>query len=120
MRGLLSREIEQYGFICHCTEKDEMYYLTTGKTTTLYIIGSAEPHDEYEDEEEFYYTFFKEKRWQENAEIETYADHLDLLQMAERVHKYMANRARYITTLKNMELRKQQKERMRYEDGIWK
>lgn len=96
MRGLLERQLSEYGFRCvEADEKEELYFLETGKSAALFIEGKCEPHEEYG--EEFYYNFYKQT-WYEKYpnEDKTLGEHLDCLQIVERVKRYFINRDRYI------------------------
>lgn len=105
MKGLLSRKLEEYGFKCYSSENEELYFRDTGRHTTLFIEGKCEPHEEYG--EEFYYDFYKQTTYKGERKVVVYAEHLDCLQMPERVQRYMTNRERYITWQKKMENRRE-------------
>jgi len=96
MDGLLSWKLKEYGFICaQADEKEELYYLETGRSTTLFIDGKNEPHPEFD--EEFYFNFYKRTFYKDHPNEDTvYAEHLDCEQIIKRVQTYFKNRKRYI------------------------
>ena len=109
LHGLLSRQLEKYGFMCiETNEKEEVYYKETGRTTTLFIEGICELHPEYG--EEFYFDFYKQIESSnsvfQGVERIDYGKHLDCEQIIKRVTTYFENRERYI---KRQELKAKRK-----------
>ena len=111
MNGLLSRGLKEYGFVCaQADEEEELYYLDTGRSTTLFIEGKNEPHPEFD--EEFYYDFYKRTFYRNHENQDTvYAEHLDCEQIMKRVQSYFENRKRYIAWQEKKKEKEESKKR---------
>lgn len=93
--GIIGRKLSKYGFICgQADEKGELYYLQTGRYTALYIEGKYEPHEEFD--EELYFDFYKQSNHPQYSKCDVLGEHLDCVQIIERVERYFKNRERFI------------------------
>lgn len=96
MSGILENRLKNFGFVCvQADEAEELYFLDTGRSTTLFIEGKMELHSEYG--EEFYYDFYKKTFYERHANKDTvYGEHLDAMKIVDRVSRYFENREKYL------------------------
>lgn len=96
MPGVLENRLGKFGFVCvQADEDEELYFLDTGRSTTLFIEGKMEPDPECG--EEFYYDFYKKTFYESYAnQDKVYGEHLDAMKIIDRVEQYFVNRERYL------------------------
>ena len=92
----MENRLKNFGFVCvQADEAEELYFLDTGRSTTLFIEGKMELHSEYG--EEFYYDFYKKTFYERHANKDTvYGEHLDAMKIVDRVSRYFENREKYL------------------------